>query len=88
MRRTEAVALARGNVTSCALDALQVDADAHRELGQQFGVSGFPTLKFMKDGKALDYVGGRTADDIVQYVKKKSGPPAQVKCSNLCDAWS
>lgn len=72
----------------CALDALQVDADAHRELGQEYGVSGFPTLKFMKGGKVLDYVGGRTADDIVQYVRKKSGPPAQVNYYNLCDAWS
>ena len=57
---------------------LQVDADAHKELGKKYGVSGFPTLKLVKEGKVSDYTGGRTADDIVAYVKKKSGPAAEV----------
>ena len=32
----------------------QVDADAHRSLGERFGVQGFPTLKFFGRGKVVD----------------------------------
>lgn len=30
----------------------QVDADAHRSLGEKFGVRGFPTIKWFPRGKA------------------------------------
>lgn len=56
----------------------QVDCDEHKDLAGEYGVSGFPTLKLLKEGKPTDYGGGRTADDIVKYVIKKSGPAAQV----------
>lgn len=62
---------------------MQVDCDEHKDLAQQYGVSGFPTIKLLKDGKVIDYGGGRTADDIIQYVIKKSGPAAKV-----CQAFS
>jgi len=44
-----------------------VDADAHRDLGGQYGVQGFPTIKVFGSNKAkpTDYQGGRTAKDIV-----------------------
>ena len=32
---------------------LQVDADAHRSLGEKFGVQGFPTIKFFGRGKPV-----------------------------------
>ena len=44
-----------------------VDADAHRDLGGRFGVSGFPTLKFFPRGStkpeeyAVRAAGGRAA---------------------------
>jgi len=52
-----------------------VDADQDRDLGGRFGVRGFPTIKAFrppagdkKKGKTpLDYNGGRTAKDIVNY---------------------
>lgn len=56
----------------------QVDCDEHKSLAQEYGVQGFPTLKLFKEGKPSDYQGGRTKDDIVAYVKKKSGPAAKV----------
>jgi len=55
----------------------KVDATEHKELGTKFGVKGYPTLKFFKNGVAQEYTGGRTADTIVQWLDKKSGPAAQ-----------
>lgn len=45
-----------------------VDADTHKSLGQQYGISGFPTLKIFGTNKRspIDYQGGRTADAIVE----------------------
>lgn len=52
-----------------------VDADKHRDLGEKYGVSGFPTLKFFpKSNKAgEDYDGGRDLDDFVAFINEKSG---------------
>jgi protein disulfide-isomerase A6 len=45
-----------------------VDADSHQALGQQYGVSGFPTIKIFGANKQspTNYQGGRTADAIVE----------------------
>jgi len=51
----------------------KVDADAHRELGEKFGVSGFPTIKVFKDGKDEEYEGPREAKGIVSYIKEARG---------------
>jgi len=49
----------------------KVDADAHKELGSRFGVTGFPTLKLFTKGKPEDYTGGRTLEDLIQFVNSK-----------------
>lgn len=64
--------------TIMTIPSSQVDCDEHKSLAQEYGVQGFPTLKLFKEGKPSDYQGGRTKDDIVAYVKKKSGPAAKV----------
>lgn len=53
-------------------------------MGERFGVKGFPTLFWFKNGEKQEYTGGRTKDTIVQWVTKKSGPPSsKVDCDTL-----
>ena len=57
----------------------KVDADKHRSLGERFGVTGFPTLKFFPAGAGKpediveDYTGGREGQDFVTFLNERSG---------------
>ena len=58
---------------------VKVDATIHGDLAKDFGVGGYPTLKWFKNGdrkNPMDYKGGRKEAEIVSWVTKKSGPPA------------
>jgi len=56
----------------------KIDADSNKKTGGRFKVQGFPTLKLFRNGKEYkDYDGGRKADQIVEWMKKKTGPPAK-----------
>ena len=71
-------AAAAGQLSEKGLEVklAKVDATENKDLAQKFGVKGYPTLKYFKAGVAQDYTGGRTADTIVSWLTKKSGPPA------------
>lgn len=47
-----------------------VDADAHKSLGAEYGVQGFPTIKAFIPGqkKPIDYQGAREAKPMVDWV--------------------
>ncbi|KAK9794381.1 hypothetical protein WJX73_002547 [Symbiochloris irregularis] len=55
----------------------KVDATVETKLGQRFSLEGYPTLLWFVDGKQQPYSGGRTAEDIVLWVQKRTGEPAE-----------
>ncbi|XP_069570005.1 protein disulfide-isomerase [Brachyistius frenatus] len=55
----------------------KVDATEETELAQEYGVRGYPTIKFFKGGEKespKEYSAGRQADDMVSWLKKRTGP--------------
>jgi len=54
----------------------KVDCDSNKQTAEKYGVKGYPTLKWFVDGNAFEFQGGRTQDEIVQWINKKMGPPA------------
>ncbi|KAK9719553.1 Thioredoxin [Popillia japonica] len=54
----------------------KVDATEEQDLAEKHGVKGYPTLIFFRNGSPVDYSGGRSADEIVTWLIKKTGPPA------------
>ncbi|VDP81386.1 unnamed protein product [Echinostoma caproni] len=63
----------------------KVDATQHSQLASSYNVTGYPTLKFRKNGGWIDYSGGRQTDEIVRWVKKKMAPSV-VTLKTLSDA--
>ena len=61
---------AQGSETKLA----KVDVTAQSELGSKYQIKGFPTLKFFIKGEPIDYEGGRTKDEIVNWLHKKTLP--------------
>jgi len=60
----------------------KVDCTVHRDLCEKYEVQGFPTIKlFRKDGTVSDYEKGRTASDIVKFLKKQSQPALSIVTS-------
>nr|AXL95384.1 protein disulfide isomerase [Conus ermineus] len=55
----------------------KVDATAETELASQYGVSGYPSLKVFRKGRAFEYKGQREQYEIVSYMNKQRGEPAK-----------
>lgn len=53
-----------------------MDATVETSLATKYSVRGYPTIKFFREGNPVDYSGGRKSADIINWLKKKTGPPA------------
>ncbi|XP_076998456.1 protein disulfide-isomerase A2 isoform X2 [Tamandua tetradactyla] len=57
----------------------KVDGPAEPELTEEFGVSGYPALKFFRDGNRThpeEYTGPREAEGIAEWLRRRVGPSA------------
>ena len=54
----------------------KVDATENKELGETYGVTGYPTIKMFRKGNSFDYNGGRDKATIVSYLLEQAGPPS------------
>lgn len=54
----------------------KVDATIESTLAEEYGIRGYPTLKFFRNGNDIEYTGGRTSEEIITWVNKKTGPAA------------
>jgi len=55
----------------------KVDGTEEEELMNKHNVTGYPTLKLYRKKQLVPYTGGRMAPEIVDWLEKKIGPPAQ-----------
>jgi thioredoxin-like negative regulator of GroEL len=62
-----------------------VDCTVETELSTEHGVSGYPTIKYWKDGESKDYSGGRSLDDLTKFVKDNLEAVCDVKEPKDCD---
>lgn len=59
-----------------------VDATVEKELAEQYGIRGFPTLKLFSKGEVLsEYKGGRSKEDLVKYIERAM-LPSIVECAS------
>ncbi|XP_075068821.1 protein disulfide-isomerase A4 [Mixophyes fleayi] len=60
-----------------AIPLAKVDATAAAELAKKYDVTGYPTLKIFRKGKAYDYNGPREKYGIIDYMIEQAGPPSK-----------
>jgi len=50
------------------VNVAKIDCTVERELGNRFGIRGYPTIKFLQEGKLYEYTGDRAAASFVSFV--------------------
>merc|ERR1711918_178834 len=62
------------------------DCTVHSDLCQKYGVRGYPTVKFFKDGdkEGADYPGGRSYDDLKKWIVDNIEVQCEVKDDSKC----
>ncbi|KAM9305235.1 protein disulfide-isomerase A2 [Gastrophryne carolinensis] len=59
----------------------KVDATEEKDLSAEFGVNGYPTIRFFKDGNRtshIDYGGRRDTEGIIKWMLRRLGPATSV----------
>jgi len=51
----------------------RLDCDKYDEFCKRFEVTGFPTIKLIKDGEAIAYTGARTAEAVCDFINENCG---------------
>merc|ERR1711862_1006523 len=59
--------------------------DAGKDLCEEHGVQGFPTIKWGDPSALEDYDGGRDFDDLVKFAEENLKPLCSPKNLDLCD---
>jgi protein disulfide isomerase len=76
--------LAEDKETAGKIFIAKLDATEAKKAAGKFGVSGFPTLKLLRNGEAQeDYKGDREAQAIVDYMKKKAAGTPNKEITSL-----
>ncbi|TRY73095.1 hypothetical protein TCAL_00905 [Tigriopus californicus] len=57
----------------------KVDGTREKELADQYGVGGWPTLKMFRKGRVYEYNGPREKENIINFMKEQSKPPSEEK---------
>ena len=52
----------------------KVDATVEKKLAEKFEIQGFPTVKLFIKGQPIEYTGGRKESEVINWMRKKSGP--------------
>ncbi|XP_042433571.1 protein disulfide isomerase-like 1-5 [Zingiber officinale] len=60
----------------------KLDAERHEKAANLLGIKGFPTILLFIDGSPLTYKGGFTKEEILIWVRKKTGAPV-IRLSSL-----
>mmetsp|Transcript_40336 Transcript_40336/g.77320 ORF Transcript_40336/g.77320 Transcript_40336/m.77320 type:complete len:506 (-) Transcript_40336:303-1820(-) len=62
------------NLESTGVKLVKVDAFREKDLAAKYDIKGFPTVVWFEGGKQVEYDGGRTANNITEWVKSALGP--------------
>jgi protein disulfide-isomerase A6 len=78
-----------GDEYAASSSVLIADADctdSAQELCEDFGIRGYPTIKYFHDGdsKGEDYQGGRDFDSLKEFVEKELEVKCDVKSGDGC----
>lgn len=68
---------AAGELKQDGIPLAKVDATVEKNVAERFKVQGYPTLRFFSNGKDSEYGGGRVKNDIVSWMRKKTGPASR-----------
>jgi len=60
-----------------------IDGTKEKELADQYGVHGWPTLKLFRNGRVFPYNGPREKANIIEFMKMQNKLPSELKTTHL-----